>query len=427
MLAALTAGGIDTPFPVQVATIPDILAGRDVAAQAPTGSGKTLAFGLPLIQLLQHASPALPGTASALVLAPTRELARQISDVLAPMAQPFGQSVHTFYGGVAIEPQVAACMQGLDIAVACPGRLLDLIERGHLSLGTVKLAVIDEADRMADMGFLPDVRRLLEMTAPDRQTMLFSATLDGDVEVLVGHHQRDPVRHLLHGPGRDDDAADHMTLALAQAGMPAMRHHLWSVHDDERTELTAAIVNHCGPTMVFVRTRHGAERLAKRLNLMRIATAALHGGNSQIRRDQALDDFRAGRLRALVATDVAARGVHVDGVACVVQYDLPVDPKDYVHRAGRTARAGASGAVVSLVTKSVHGRARDMMVIAGHASSAAEAVIEAPDLSALESAEDRRLIDRELAALQQVRRPGAVGAVMFDRPRPQIATDRRGV
>ena len=286
MLAALTAGGIDTPFPVQVATIPDILAGRDVAAQAPTGSGKTLAFGLPLIQLLQHASPALPGTASALVLAPTRELARQISDVLAPMAQPFGQSVHTFYGGVAIEPQVAACMQGLDIAVACPGRLLDLIERGHLSLGTVKLAVIDEADRMADMGFLPDVRRLLEMTAPDRQTMLFSATLDGDVEVLVGDHQRDPVRHLLHGPGRDDDAADHMTLALAQAGMPAIRHHLWSVHDDERTELTAAIVNHCGPTMVFVRTRHGAERLAKRLTLMRIATAALHGGNSQIRRDR---------------------------------------------------------------------------------------------------------------------------------------------
>jgi superfamily II DNA/RNA helicase len=423
----LATGGIDTPFPVQTATIPDILGGRDVAAQAPTGSGKTLAFGLPIIQLLQHDPPATSGTTTALVLAPTRELARQISDVLAPLAQHFGQRVHTFYGGVAIQPQIEACEQGLEIAVACPGRLLDLIERGHLSLATARLVVVDEADRMADMGFLPEVRRLLAMTAAGRQTLLFSATLDGDVDVLVRDHQRDPARHLLHGARHlDSDDPDPATAAQPELGMPALRHHLWSVYDDERTELTAAIVDHCGPTMVFVRTRHGAERLAKRLNLMRITTAALHGGNSQIRRDQALDDFRAGRLRALVATDVAARGVHVDGVACVVQYDLPVDPKDYVHRAGRTARAGASGAVVTLVTKTMHGRARDMMVVAGHVSSAAEAVIEPADLSALESAEDRRLIDRELAALQQVRRPGAVGAVAFDRPRPAAVAQTEG-
>jgi superfamily II DNA/RNA helicase len=189
------------------------------------------------------------------------------------------------------------------------------------------------------------------------------------------------------------------------------------VHDDERTELTADIVVHCGPTMVFVRTRHGAERLAKRLAVLRISAAALHGGNSQVRRDRALDDFRGGRLQALVATDVAARGVHVDDVACVVQYDLPVDPKDYVHRAGRTGRAGASGAVVTLVTPSMHGRAAAMAAL--HGLTAGEATIERPDIDALESADQRRLVDRALADLEHLKRPGMVGAVVFDHPHVQ--------
>jgi superfamily II DNA/RNA helicase len=404
LLEALSASGIDHAFPVQGATIADILAGRDVAVQAPTGSGKTLAFGLPLLERSQHSAP---GSPQALVLAPTRELARQIKDVLHPFAEQLNRHVHAFYGGVAFDDQIAACQRGVDIAVACPGRLLDLIERGCISLAAIRTVVVDEADRMADMGFLPDVLRLLARTPVDRQTLLFSATLDGDVDVLVRDHQRDPVRHVLHGSSG----------AGTQVGLPAIRHHLWSVHDDERTELTADVIVHCGPTMVFVRTRHGAERLAKRLVALHIGAAALHGGNSQQRRDRALDDFRAGRLQALVATDVAARGVHVDDVACVVQYDLPMDPKDYVHRAGRTARAGASGAVVTLVTPSMHGRATAMATLNGLSES--EAIIERPDVETLESARQRRLVDRALAELEHLRPPGMVGSVSFDRPQVQ--------
>ena len=328
--------------------------------------------------------------------------------------------LHTFYGGVAVEPQIAACERGIDVVIGCPGRLLDVIERGHLSLSTIQVVVVDEADRMADMGFLPDVRRLLDMTPTDRQTLLFSATLDGDVDVLVRQHQRDPVRHLLGSLPADEDGE--LSFAETALGLPSIRHHLWSVRADERTELTADIVEHCGATLVFVRTRHGADRLAVRLNALRVKSMAMHGGNSQIKRDQALDDFRAGRLQALVATDVAARGVHVDDVACVVQYDLPVDPKDYVHRAGRTARAGASGAVVTLVTASMHARALAMLTTPGlMPAGLADVTIERPDLAALESAEVRDRIDRELAALSDLKRPGALGGVAFDQPRIEKA------
>jgi superfamily II DNA/RNA helicase len=337
---------------------------------------------------------------------------------MAPLGRAIGLRMHTFYGGVALEPQIAAAERGVDVVIACPGRLLDLIERGHLSLSAVRIVVVDEADRMADMGFLPDVRRLLEMTPTDRQTLLFSATLDGDVDVLVREYQRDPVLHLLHGSATaDDDVTDAAMPPSGHAPVPSVQHHLWSVRDDERTELTAAIIEHCGSTLVFVRTRHGADRLATRLRTHRITAMAMHGGNSQIKRDQALDDFRAGRLQALVATDVAARGVHVDDVACVVQYDLPVDPKDYVHRAGRTGRAGASGAVVSLVPPAMRGRA---LMVAG-AAGLGDVSVERADLEALESADRRELIDRELAALDQLKRPGRVGSVAFDQPRIEKA------
>jgi superfamily II DNA/RNA helicase len=376
-----------------------------VAAQAPTGSGKTLAFGLPMLQRIAQSDGSAAGSPRGLVLAPTRELARQIALVLAPLASVHGLTVHEFYGGVPIEPQIQACEDGVDVAVACPGRLLDLIERGHIALGDVRIAVVDEADRLADLGFMPDVDALLAQTPADRQTLLFSATLDGDVDVLIGQRQRAPVRH------RADDTT----------GQPALRHHLWAVHADERTELTAAIVDHCGPTMVFVRTRQGADRLARQLTVLRVSAAAMHGGNSQVRRDAALDDFRAGRLQALVATDVAARGVHVDGVACVVQYDLPDDVKDYVHRAGRTARGGASGAVVTLVPPAVRGRALAMLRSTLGPDEPDEhgdaVVVEAPDLDQLESKQLRRSIDHQLAQLDLMKRPGHVGSVAFDRPR----------
>lgn len=398
---------MQAPFPVQRAVIPLVLSGSDVAAEAPTGSGKTLAFGLPLLQRLDASTtaPAPPGRPPrALVLAPTRELARQIGDVLTPLARRLRLTVAVVHGGVAYEPQIAACERGIDVLVACPGRLIDLIERGTVALGEVRIVVVDEADRMADMGFLPDVTELLATTPADRQTLLFSATLDGDVERLVGEQLRRPARV---GVSSADDEHDRRTPGT-------IRHHLWSVADDERTELTAAIVRRCGRSMVFVRTRHGAERLATRLATLRVSAVALHGGNSQSRRDQALADFRAGEVRALVATDVAARGVHVDDVACVVQYDLPMDHKDYVHRAGRTGRAGASGTVVTLVIPSMVDRAAAMIDVAGLAE---EVDLVTPDLTLLESDATRRDIDRALEELAAVRRPGHVGAVAFAQPR----------
>jgi superfamily II DNA/RNA helicase len=327
LVAVLVDRGITDPFPIQVATLPDALAGRDVTGRAPTGSGKTLAFGLPIVSRIRKAQPGRP---RALVLAPTRELAAQIAAELAPLAAATSSRVHTFYGGTSYVPQRTALRRGVDIAVACPGRLADLIAQGLVSLADVEVAVVDEADRMADMGFLPEVRRLLDATSADRQTLLFSATLDGDVDVLVRNYQRDSARHEV---GADE------------AG--PVDHHLWLVGEAERTERTAELVMAAASTMVFTRTRHGADRLVTRLGQAGVSATAIHGGRSQAQRDRALDAFRRGRVRALVATDVAARGIHVDGVACVIQYDLPADAKDYVHRAGRTGRAGADGMVVT--------------------------------------------------------------------------------
>lgn len=339
IVAALAGRNITSPLPIQAATIADALAGRDVSGKAPTGSGKTLAFSLPVAQLVGRATPRRP---RALVLAPTRELAAQITTELTPLLAARRRSAHAFYGGVGFGPQRAALRRGVDVVVACPGRLEDLLGTNELTLADVDLVVLDEADRMADMGFLPAVRRLLGATRPNRQTLLFSATLDGEVDVLVREYQRAPVRHEVVADAEELDRSTH-------------RFH--AVDATERATLCASLVRDTGSTVVFVRTKHGADRVARQLERNGVAAAAIHGDRSQSQRERALAAFRSGSVQALVATDVAARGIHVDEVACVIHYDLPEDAKTYVHRSGRTARAGASGTVVSFVTPEQHGAA----------------------------------------------------------------------
>lgn len=331
LVSVLGRLGITRPLPIQAAAIPDALAGRDVSGKAPTGSGKTLAFALPIAATLTRGAPKHP---RALVLAPTRELASQIAAEMAPLLAARSLTVQTFYGGVGFGPQRAALRRGVDVAVACPGRLEDLLGTGDIRLSKTDMVVVDEADRMADMGFLPAVRRILDATAPDRQTLLFSATLDGEVEVLVRRYQNSPVRHeVLDRPGTAH--ASHEFTPVASADRPA---------------LCAELVKDSGSSMVFVRTKHGADKVAHRLRGAGATAAAIHGGRTQGQRDQTLAAFRSGRVRVLVATDVVARGIHVDDVARVIHYDLPADIKDYVHRSGRTARAGSEGKVIAFVT-----------------------------------------------------------------------------
>ncbi|MEE9414885.1 MAG: DEAD/DEAH box helicase [Acidimicrobiales bacterium] len=326
---ALDRRGITAPFEIQAVTIADALAGRDVCGRAPTGSGKTLAFGIPLVAGVDRAKPKRP---TALILAPTRELAEQISTELRTFR---GKTrIGVVYGGVGYGPQLRSLREGIEILVACPGRLEDLIEQGALSLADVNKVVLDEADRMADMGFMPSVRRLLDQTSPDRQTVLFSATLDGAVAKLTRDYQTNPVRHEVGDETPDITAAHHV---------------FWKVDKASRTETTAAAVDAAWPAIIFCRTRHGSDRLAKQLGKLGIKSAAIHGGRSQNQRTRALAAFADNRVHCLVATDVAARGIHVDGVASVIHFDPPEDHKTYVHRSGRTARAGESGVVVSLL------------------------------------------------------------------------------
>lgn len=332
LVDALARKDIVEPFPVQVATIPDALAGRDVSGKAPTGSGKTLAFGLPMLANVDKATRNRP---KALVLSPTRELAEQIKKELAPLAKRVNRYVFAVYGGVGYEPQHRALRRGVDVLVATPGRLEDLIERRTVDLRSVDIVVVDEADRMADMGFMPAVRRILDQTAATRQTLLFSATLDGDIAVLSRDYQTDPVRH--EAGSVDAEPID-------------ARHHFWLVDHHERTQHAADLINTSGRSIVFTRTRHGADRLVKQLGRLGVDAVSMHGGRSQGQRSRALAAFSSGKVAALVATDVAARGIHIDAVNSVVHYDPPADHKDYLHRSGRTARAGATGTVVSLVT-----------------------------------------------------------------------------
>lgn len=336
IVAALDARGVTTPFPIQEASIAAALAGRDVCGKAPTGSGKTLAFGLPMVERVSRARVARP---RALVLAPTRELAQQIHDQLLPYLKIRGRSAATFYGGVGFTPQLKVLRRGVDIAVGCPGRIADLVNRGCMQLDEVEFVVLDEADRMADMGFLPEVKRLLDKVRPDRQTLLFSATLDGAIDTLVQRYQRDPV---------------HAEVARAEGDSQRLVHHFLPTAREDRVARTADLVRENGRTVVFSKTKHGADRVARQLTKAGVKAVAIHGGRTQPQRSRALAAFAAGDAHALVATDVAARGIHVDDVACVVHFDVPADVKDYVHRSGRTGRAGADGAVFALVTDEDH-------------------------------------------------------------------------
>lgn len=338
--SALERRGITHPFEIQAATITDALAGRDVCGAAPTGSGKTLAFGVPLVAMTRKARPHHP---KALVLSPTRELADQITTELKTLSDR--TRIAAVYGGVGYGKQIAALKSGVEVLVACPGRLEDLLESGTVRLSEVERVVIDEADRMADMGFLPAVRRILDQTTSRSQTVLFSATLDGDVAAIVREYQSDPVRHEVTIDDADTVPAEHL---------------FWSVKREARTDLLASTLASVWPAVVFCRTRHGAERLAKQLDRAGVSTVSIHGGRSQQQRTKALADFTAGRVQAMIATDVAARGIHVDDVAVVVHFDVPEDHKAYVHRSGRTARAGRGGLVISFIEPNGHRAARRM-------------------------------------------------------------------
>ena len=330
--------GILKPFEIQKLTITDGLEGHDICGRAPTGSGKTIAFGIPLIANSKRGEPKHPGS---LILAPTRELAEQIFSELRTFAGK--TKIGVVYGGVGYGNQIKSLKQGIDILVACPGRLEDLIEQGFVNLSNVNHVVLDEADRMADMGFMPSVRRLLDQTNPERQTFLFSATLDKDVAKLTREYQTNPIRHEIGEETPDIKSAHHL---------------FWKITNTNKTEITAEAINAVWPAIIFCRTRHGSDRLAKRLNNLGIHGVTIHGGKSQNQRSRALADFTKGRVQALIATDVAARGIHVDGVASVIHYDPPEDHKAYIHRSGRTARAGQSGVVLSFVAPDQKKKAR---------------------------------------------------------------------
>jgi superfamily II DNA/RNA helicase len=328
---ALSERGIASPFPIQEMSIPDILAGRDVCGKAKTGSGKTLAFGLPLLQILPRAKQGRP---TGVALVPTRELATQVRDELLPLAHARGVRITAIYGGDPIDKQIKALKEGVDLAVCTPGRAIDLIERGDLSVADVRHVVIDEADRMADMGFLPQVEWILRNVEGSHQTLLFSATLDGVVDSLVRRYQTEPARHEVDSRG---------------VTVEQMTHRFITVHEMDKAKVAARIIGSGERTMVFSNTKHGADRLAAKLTELGVNAAAIHGDLRQNMREKALGNFSSGKLSALVATDVAARGIHVDDVETVIHYDPPSDHKTYLHRSGRTARAGESGLVVSLV------------------------------------------------------------------------------
>jgi superfamily II DNA/RNA helicase len=335
LVAALAAGGITEPFPIQAATLPDAIAGRDILGRARTGSGKTIAFGLPLVAALAAQHEHRPGHPRGLVLVPTRELAAQVARTLRPLAAAMGLKVATVFGGVPHRPQIAALRAGADIVIACPGRLEDLIGQGHCSLRAVAVTIIDEADHMADQGFLPAVRRLLDATPAQTQRLLFSATLDRDVEVLVRRYLDQPAVH---------------SVDPEQAVSAAISHHLLEVTAGDKHDVVRTLAAAEGRSLLFTRTKHSARKLARRLTQGGLPAVELHGNLSQSARDRNLAAFAAGDVSVLVATDIAARGIHIDDVARVVHVDPPAEHKAYLHRSGRTARAGADGVVVTVMT-----------------------------------------------------------------------------
>ena len=335
VVTTLTAAGIESPFPIQSATLPDSLAGRDVLGRGRTGSGKTYAFLLPVVaRLAASASPRRSGRPRALILAPTRELATQIDVALAPLAKATGLRSLTVFGGVSAGPQISKLREGVDVVIACPGRLEDHVKSGHADLSAVEITVLDEADHMADLGFLPPVKRLLDRTPRDCQRLLFSATLDGGVDVLIQRYLRDPIVHSV-----DSETSPVSTLV----------HHVLHVDGAARFDVLADLAASPGRTIVFARTKYGAKGLARKLNSRGVPAVELHGNLSQNARTRNLGAFSDGSASVLVATDIAARGIHVDDVNLVVHADPPVEHKAYLHRSGRTARAGNDGTVVTLM------------------------------------------------------------------------------
>jgi superfamily II DNA/RNA helicase len=338
----LASEGIVDAFPVQALTLPDALAGRDLCGRAPTGSGKTLGFGIPLMARVSQAKPNRP---TGLVLVPTRELAEQVQRAFIPLGRAQWRFVQAVYGGAPMAPQIHSLRKGASVVVATPGRLLDLIDQGHCDLGAVEVCVIDEADRMADLGFMPDVRTILDMTPATRQTMLWSATLDGDVDELIREYLRDPARHDLVG----------------EIDRGHVEHRFVVTHPAKRIDDIVELLDEHDSAIVFVTTRFGVDDVTAALMNLGIRAGALHGARTQGARTRTLEDFKRGRIQVLVATDVAARGIHVDAVDVVIHHDLPANDKDYLHRSGRTGRAGESGLVVAMVPPSRRKVARRML------------------------------------------------------------------
>ncbi len=363
LVGALARRDLHAPFAIQTRCIPDALTGRDVLGRGATGSGKTLAFGLPMLTRLVGGQR-VNGAPRGLVLVPTRELAQQVHDALAPLAQALDLKVNAVYGGASMGRQIDQLRRGIDVVVATPGRLQDLIEQRECTLAGVQVTVLDEADHMADLGFMPAVTALLDMTPPDAQRLLFSATLDRGVDKLVRSYLKDPAVH---------------AVASADSTITTMDHRVYAVQHAAKADIAAEIAARPGRTLIFVRTKHGADRLALQLRKVGVEAGAIHGNLTQHARKRALENFTTGHARVLVATDVAARGIHVDDVDLVVHYDPPADHKDYLHRSGRTARAGASGTVLSFITSDQvreHQRLREragveasaISVVTGHPS-----------------------------------------------------------
>ncbi|MCT1460247.1 DEAD/DEAH box helicase [Aestuariimicrobium sp. p3-SID1156] len=377
IVGLLAQRGITTPFPIQVATIPDAMEGHDVLGRAKTGSGKTLAFGLPLVHRLSQGDEHKRNhgksfrTPRAMVLVPTRELALQVADVVSPLASSLGLKLVLVAGGMSYGPQMKAFEKGVDIVVATPGRLIDLLEQGAADLSDVQVAVLDEADHMADLGFMPAVTTLLDAVSPKSQKLLFSATLDGAVDRLVRKYLKDPVLHEV-----DSD----------KGGVATMHHHVLLVRPHEKNAITAQIANREGRTVIFARTQLGSDRVANQLREAGVMAGALHGGLTQGARARILAAFKEGTLPVLVATDVAARGIHVDEVSLVLQLDPPMNGKDYTHRAGRTARAGEEGAVVSIVLPHQRRQTLRMIGSAGVKVNPVEILLGDPELNELTGA-----------------------------------------
>ncbi|MEU5345253.1 DEAD/DEAH box helicase [Streptomyces sp. NPDC020766] len=398
LLAALGREGVTVPFPIQGATLPNSLAGRDVLGRGRTGSGKTLAFGLALLARTAglRAEPRQP---LALVLVPTRELAQQVTDALTPYARSLSLRLATVVGGMPIGRQAGALRAGAEVVVATPGRLKDLIERGDCRLGQVAITVLDEADQMADMGFMPQVTELLNQVRPEGQRMLFSATLDRNVDLLVRRYLSDPVVH---------------SVDPSQGAVTTMEHHVLHVHGADKHRTTTEIAAREGRVLMFLDTKHAVDRLTEHLLNSGVRAAALHGGKSQPQRTRTLTQFKTGHVTVLVATNVAARGIHVDNLDLVVNVDPPSDHKDYLHRGGRTARAGESGSVVTLVTPNQRRDMSRLMAAAGIT----------PQTTQVRSGEAE--LNRITGAQAPSGVPVVITAPVADRPRRGSSSSSRG-